>query len=677
VYPVNSGANSASIWAVDAAGNESNRISFTFKVDTAPPVIRDLKATTVNPLGWQSSKSVKLSWTNFGEELENATQSGVASVTLDIGPATGSASSHDLKTIASPGINSYDGLILPGNGLWKIAAKTKDNAGSNSLSQLVQVGVDSTVLAAPVVKPLPKVGAAQLAAGVNLSWSKPINVGDSPSGICNYTMSVDHAPHSDPGSGGGIDASATGAKLPAFLESGANYLHLRAVNCAGVPGQIADVPFQVASVAPTIELSSPNQSGWFTTAHPLHATIVDPDDQGVELASTIDGIVGPDAAGPELDIPLDEGEHTVVVTGTDSVGNSSTRVTLARSDLAPPTVKFDAFDPAHPTRVGATVTDASSGVQDAQLQYRSATGGSWQMLGPFVRASGGSQAKLELSANFPDTELDPGIYDLSLVTYDAAGLRTDEGKRIDGSPATLRLPLRSQPSLTANFVSEVATKKCKRTTLKQKLCSTGKLLRKQVASQSTTVDYGQTATVSGSLHDASGEPVANAPLDVFEDAIGSGRRKVDTISTNDVGKFSYATDQGPSRAISVRFGGTDTQLPDQASVDFLVRSQLTLSLNPRHVHGGSTVTFTGHLNAAGAAFPRSGKEIKFQQFRDGKWKLFPLEAVAGPDGNFRADYATGKVKSPLLFKLRAKAPGADGWAYEAGFSSAVNLEVRR
>ena len=123
-------------------------------------------------------------------------------------------------------------------------------------------------------------------------------------------------------------------------------------------------------------------------------------------------------------------------------------------DRTPPeTVVFAAPDPADPRAVHVAVADATSGVARGRIELRRAVaaGGPWRRL-PTTLAGG------RLSALVDDAALAAGAYELRAVVADAAGNEAVGARRVDGAPATLRLPLRRRTALAVRRSGRLAAR---------------------------------------------------------------------------------------------------------------------------------------------------------------------------------------------------------------------------
>jgi hypothetical protein len=120
-------------------------------------------------------------------------------------------------------------------------------------------------------------------------------------------------------------------------------------------------------------------------------------------------------------------------------GDIDGRGVAVKVDGTPPeTVAFEATDPADPRRVSVIVADRTSGVASGRIELRRA-GGVWKPVATRIEHD-------RLVAQLDDAALRAGAYELRALVADVAGNETVGTRRVDGAPATLRLPLRRRSS---------------------------------------------------------------------------------------------------------------------------------------------------------------------------------------------------------------------------------------
>ncbi len=656
--------------AYDLAGNHSDELEIEFKIDVERPRFERLRASTDHPIGWQTAPAVTLSWQNTGETHETATESGVASATYDVEPYSGVGTDPAPQTVEGENISELE-LFLPGSGMWRINMFTSDEAGNKSASQHVLVGVDPTVLDAPTVTPIPTLSSEDLTDGFRVAWSEPANANEAVSGVCGYSYKVDRAPFADPGVFAMISPTDRSLELPSVLANGTNYLHLRAITCAGAPGLITDYSFEVDASAPIVEFSSAGPGGWYSDSFPFFAYVIGEPEGTVRMSAVVDGIPVAEVWDDELRFALDENDHSVTVYAFDDLGNVAANHREVKTDRSAPTGHVLTADPADPARVRAVLHDESSGMRDAYLQYRRSAGGSWQTVGQIVRPVGGSSKSLAVDAVIPDHLLEAGIYDLRVVASDLIGNVAAIRSRLGGSPAAILLPARDKPQISAGFRTVTKAKRCKS---KKKKCKS--TARRVTFPDSKLVAGGRSALIEGTLLSKTGAPLPGARIDVVESVVGLPRRVVSNLVVGPSGKFRFRPRPGPSRRVTFNSTGSPTQLPVEREVTLLSRPKVSLRLSKRVIRTGRLTKITGRISAPDATYPRTGKPISFQYRTRGRWRPLGLRATADASGRFRASYRGRKTGRAISFRIRAVVPGAEGWAYETGYSRSSKLVVR-
>lgn len=675
-FGLQQGDNELRAWAVDAAGNRSEPFVSHFKIDYVSPVITNLRATTATTAGWQPGQYVDLEWTNLGESEQTATQSGVTMARYNVFSDSSSPTvSKGGALIVKDAISSITGIRLPGAGSWRITVQTWDRAGNRGDTRDLHVGVDSQVPDAPAIGSTPVFGMADLTVGANVAWSQPANLPQQLSGICGFAYSFDRSPLTDPGVTPQLPGSASSVAVPSYLPDGTNYLHLRAVSCAGVAGQVAHAAIKVDAAPPVIRLSAPGPSGWYDSEHPFSVTVRDESGLPLTASIAVDGVPGEWQDGEQLEVELADGRHSVLVRAKDSFGNESERIETVRVDNSPPTAMFVPAPASDPRLVSAVVSDPISGVAGATLDYRRLPQGEWMPLGTTLRPTGFSGG-VELTARFPDESLPAGSYELRVIAYDTAGHVSVSGSRIDGLPAVITLPLRGAAELNAALRSVTVTMRCHRRPGRScKKVKRGTWLR------SLLVEHGRQASLGGTLRDQYGDPIEGAALEVFETSMVGGPTLVATPVTDKNGRYEFLAKPGVSRRLTVRFPGSATLLPTDAAVRLLVKSSATLSVSFKKMPKFTLLRFRGRVIADGAVFPAAGKRIEIQSYLRGSWRSFSVDSIKvdGRSGRFiglRTIDNPPKASGGYSLRFRAFVPSEAGWPYESGWSRPVSIKLR-
>lgn len=674
---LNEGTNMFTAKAYDSAGNVSELLEErSFKIDNFIPVTSDFHATSDSPWQWQSSPRLDLAWVNLGENEETSLASGVVKAQYRFFAPT-SVWSNPLQpvTINRPMVESVEDAAFPGPGMWRVTLYTWDRAGNRSDSREIRVGYDPVILDAPVVDPIGMVGDLE-SHPRKVAWSPPSNLASSLSGLCGYSYAIDRKPDTDPGSTILRSPGEPEAPIPDSLVSGTYYLHVNAISCAAQAGHTGHAEFRVDRDPPKIEVSPAPPGGWYDDSQPLRVDASDAAGGPVSIGWAVGSGAEQVSVAPSVEPALPEGISELRLRATDEAGNEARRTVSVRVDRSGPTATFAAFDHDDPTLVESTVVDPHSGVQYAVIEYRAAGAASWQTLAIGIPPTEADAESLTVRGRVSDDKLPAGTYDLRLIAIDRAGHRGESHIRVDGSPAVLTTPLRGQPEVTAGFAHVVTLRKCRRTAAGRRVCRTSPQERFDAGTDRIVVGYRDSRAFGGEIVDSAGRPMAGVELEILEWSLGGVRRRVATISTGADGSYRFKPGPGPSRRFTVRFGGSNRELPIERDVKLYVRSAVSLRVTPTHARPGHKVRLSGRVHAMGATFPRLGKLVSFEYAVGQRWKSFgKVEARASSDGRFSTEFTIPRDASPVRYRLRAVVPFEEGWQYESGRSRGAWLTV--
>ncbi len=226
---------------------------------------------------------------------------------------------------------------------------------------------------------------------------------------------------------------------------------------------------------------------------------------------------------------------------------------------------------------------------------------------------------------------------------DIAGNEASTTLREDGQPMVLTFPLKSGVRLHAHLVP-------------------GGERRERIG-------YGQDSKISGRLTKRSGAPIGHEKVKVVEH-FGRGaliNRRVRRVRTHGDGSFGERIPAGPSRRITVSYGGSTRYLDRESKVgSLIVNSRAAFQASKHRVKEGKSVVFRGRVFHKGARIPDGGKLIELQ-VRDGRnWNTVGQAFYTKPNGRyhlryrFRADYI-----SNARFHFRVKVAREQGWPYRA------------
>jgi hypothetical protein len=145
-----------------------------------------------------------------------------------------------------------------------------------------------------------------------------------------------------------------------------------------------------------------------------------------------------------------------------------------------------------------------------------------------------------------------------------------------------------------------------------------------------------------------------------------------TVHTNHQGQFSYVVPAGPSRAVTVSYGGGAHLQPTDRRLRATTAGKVTLSAHPRSIREPGTVELSGRVH--GAPLPPDGKLVSLQIWSAHRWQTFAtVHTDAG--GAFR--YAKSIRQSPAgTYRLRAALPREAAYPYAGGHSSVTRFHVR-
>jgi hypothetical protein len=339
--------------------------------------------------------------------------------------------------------------------------------------------------------------------------------------------------------------------------------------------------------------------------------------------------------------PFQSGANAVTSTAVDFAGNLVSESREVLIDNAKPTVAFaNSQDPEDPELFRVAVADSHSGIYAAQLYYRRVGGVSWLPLDTRIEAG-------EARARTDSSSLPGGEYEFKAEASDVAGNETATTLRQNGTPMRLTFPLRF-----------------------------GALLETKLGpggSEQQTVPYGTSSTVRGRLVDSSGDPLADQEVLVLEE-FGDGaliRERPTFAYTDEDGQFMTKVPAGPSRRITVRFGGTQKYLPThEVAGSFRVRSKASFQTSRDELKEGQRLLFEGKVAHHGARIPSGGKLIELQvRVKTGRWDTVREAFRTRANGRYSLGYRFGRhYVSDALFHFRVKVQGEGDWPFRGATS---------
>jgi hypothetical protein len=404
-------------------------------------------------------------------------------------------------------------------------------------------------------------------------------------------------------------------------------------------------------------------------------------DTGVQLASGHDISSLADRKLPR------PGVYTFHIWLRDEAGNSDPGSAIEmpmRLDDVPPGVAFEPVpDPTGqdlPPSVAAAVSDDHSGPAGGRIEYRRLSADGWTEL-PTKLERGAAPGTARLVAAVPDG-IDPGTYVFRAEAADAAGNTALTTRRVDGTEMALRkTPPPVGPSRPVGGAAAAAgvgeSSRSAPPVFKTRLFAQLRWRRRR--GPSVTVPFGAGAALAGRLLTADGAGLAGRTLRVaIRPSRGAlVRRRVETVRTGPHGGFELALAAGPSRRVSVVFGGDgELAAARRPALALRVRGAATLAASPHGLHTGQSVRLWGRVRTRGAPLPRRGKLVAIQYYEN-EARLWRPVLVTRTDhsGRFHVRYRFRYITGAAKIRLRAVALAEERWPYAPGASRPVTVLV--
>ncbi|HEY2638018.1 MAG TPA: hypothetical protein VGI54_11550, partial [Solirubrobacteraceae bacterium] len=186
--------------------------------------------------------------------------------------------------------------------------------------------------------------------------------------------------------------------------------------------------------------------------------------------------------------------------------------------------------------------------------------------------------------------------------------------------------------------------------------------------------YGARPFITGRLRQPDGQAIRNASIQVLSRPArdGSRLRVVGHARSNQLGQFRYRVKSGSSRRFRVAYRAydLDSTASTKADLKLDVHAGVTLTIRPRAVRNGRSITFTGRLRGGPG---QGGTLITLQETRPRP--LTFLTVHADRHGRFRASYRFRYTTRRSLFAFRALVQRQPGYPYLDGRSRALNVLV--
>jgi hypothetical protein len=340
--------------------------------------------------------------------------------------------------------------------------------------------------------------------------------------------------------------------------------------------------------------------------------------------------------------PFRDGRNVISICGIDFAYNRTCVTRIAHVDNTPPGVAFTSLQRAEdPELIRAPVSDSTSGISSGRILYRAVESGPWHALKTQFRAG-------QLRARVDSTMDPPGKYEFMARVTDVAGNTAQTTRRDNGQPMVLTFPLKSGVLLKGHL---------------------------EGGSRRVTVGYGRTSTVSGVLHDATGQPLPDQEVTVTE-YFGQGAlidRRVRTVRTDVYGHWDERLPNGPSRNITASYAGNQRYLPDATDAGNLrVQTRATFHMSRRRVPEGHRVAFKGRIGHLAARIPPGGKLVELEVKDGNNWQTVRRPFYTGPNGKYHLHYRFARfyVRN-VHYRFRVRVLRERNWPYKTPVSSRI------
>jgi hypothetical protein len=371
------------------------------------------------------------------------------------------------------------------------------------------------------------------------------------------------------------------------------------------------------------------------------------------------------------------GVYTAQVFLRDEAGNESPGAvssTTLRLDDLPPKVAFAAPDgDGIPDTVSAGVSDPHSGPAKGEVQIRRLGSDRWVDLPS--RLTPGAAGAAQLVATMPE-HLDPGTYVFRAEATDAAGNTASTTLRADGKEMAVR-KAEPPPAVRNAALADQTPEKAAAARSKTRVFA--RLRWRHRRGPRVTVPFRAAATLTGRLVNAEGAGLAGRRLRIVSRPSRGAlaRRQLDTVVTGSHGGFRFALPSGPSRRITVSFGGEPGLAGSRRpALALRVRGAVSLHAAPQALSTGESVHLWGRVRARGAPLPRRGKLVAIQYYEEGARRWRPVLVVRSDHGGrFRAAYRFRYVSGTASIRLRAVALAEERWPYAPGASAPLTIRV--
>jgi hypothetical protein len=691
---VSDGQHTGRYAASDYAGNVVQDASFAYKTDnTKPAAPASLALADETAAGWQNVNDFDASWSNTGETVETATESGIAEACYDIGASGNSTDTSDPDPVCASGnLSVLDDIQVPAAGSWPTDFWTVDAAGNESPVTAHLLQFDPAAPGKPTGRANGWIGLDELMNDRKQLWDlPPVPLSE----FCGVGFSVDQNPNGEaPTTITHPGKTVTNATIPSGTPEGHNWAHFRMISCSGALGATTTVAVDVDLTKPTSTVTGIPESGWTNDPGAITASgndampgsgmdpapVSEPDvTRGASQRFTLDGnVVQEDrgATGTFNGAPLTEGPHSLTVSTFDFARNHYDQVFSFGVDKTAPSGTFVSPNADDPATFSVATYDELSGATGGVMQYApvSVAGG----VGEFKDLPTTFDAGL-LTATFPDTRVPAGQYALRGRVVDAATNVGYATENQSGEQMVITTPLRDSVKMRLSVSG--SKKRCKKRKAKTKKAKKRalklyqKCLKKRAAATGSNiavkVSYGRRSFVTGRLTDKNGAPITNQAIHLSQSGVGMPLGRIGGAGTDADGYFTFTAPQGISRSVFATWAGTKTKQDVTARVALNVPTKVSLKVRPRAVHGRRAFKLSGRLYAHNRQIARSGKlvQLQFWNFQRRRWQAGPALVRANAKGRFSYSYRIKSVPARAeRIRFRAYVPAESSWAYAAGWS---------
>ena len=459
-------------------------------------------------------------------------------------------------------------------------------------------------------------GLWQQSGWVRGSW--PLHYyGDSPSGLCSLSASIDG--QAIPGTSSSVDQSVWHqCNAPAVdqpIQTG-NYgqgtipLTIAATDAAGVPTSVTE-NIHVDNSTPTIAVSGPQDAPVTAGVQYLTASASAGPSGVAGISCSLDGATAQWHAGASETIPVQGlGNHTLRCSSADTARDASGNVAwsapaTATLTIRQPTVTSVSFD---------RVVQALRCVRVRERIHVPAQLG-WVHVG-------GRRVRVRIPAQ----------------TRTVSRIRCHpryvlHRVRIHGRWRLVKIPV----------------------------------LPRSVRSSTRRIAFGASTTIHGWLGTAQGNALGGQTVQILTAPDnGQGAFAQEAVATTAPdGSWSTKLPAGPSRIVSAVYGGGPQLEPSSGEARVVVPASIKLRIQPRHAHWGGKLTITGLLR--GGYLPAAGETVILSVYFAGHEHDFAHVSVSG-NGHFRYIYTFLPGNGVASYPFSAETVRESDYAFAPGRS---------